>query len=69
MATTLTLRVYDVAGRVVRTLVDGTMRAGRDLGVVWNGTDDAGAPVASGIYLCRLDAPGLRASRKLVLLR
>jgi hypothetical protein len=36
---------------------------------VWNGADDRGAPCASGVYFCKVTAPGLDASRKLVLLK
>ncbi len=44
------LRVFDVGGRQVRALVDETRPAGR-YRVSWNGLDDAGARVASGIYI------------------
>ena len=49
------LALYDVAGRRVRTLADGFQDAGRH-GIVWDGTDDAGFPLASGTYLVRLRA-------------
>jgi len=49
------LRIYDVNGRLVRKLVDGTLAAGPHV-AVWNGTDDAGRGVASGHYYARLDA-------------
>ena len=47
------LAVYDTNGRWVRGLVDGYRPAGQHA-VVWNGTDDSGRPVASGVYLVRL---------------
>ncbi len=47
------LAVYSVAGQLVRVLADGPMDAGRH-GLVWDGLDDAGRSVASGVYLCRL---------------
>jgi hypothetical protein len=62
------IRVFDVAGRLVRTLVDGERIRGAGL-TVWDGGDDAGRFVASGIYFCRLEASGLTDTRKLVLLR
>ncbi len=43
------VRVYDVAGRLVRTLVEGHLDAGPHE-IVWDGTDDAGRRVASGVY-------------------
>jgi hypothetical protein len=60
--------VYDVAGRVVRTLVGGSLNAGRH-DVRWDGTTDTGAPVASGVYFAVLDGPGVRHASKLVLMR
>lgn len=51
------LRIYDPAGRLVRTLLDDTLPQGRSA-VIWDGTDDAGRTVASGAYLCRLAAGG-----------
>jgi hypothetical protein len=62
------LDVYDIAGRLVRRLVDSERPAGR-AAVLWDGTDNAGLPVRSGIYLYRLTAPGFTQSRKLVVLR
>jgi hypothetical protein len=60
------LAVYDVAGRAVRTLVDGTRPAGFHA-VVWDGRDDRGASVPSGIYFCRFQAAGVRSEvRKLI---
>ena len=46
-------KVYDAAGRHVRTLVDDT-RAASEYTVTWNGKDDAGAAVAAGVYLYKL---------------
>lgn len=47
------LRVYDLGGRVVRTLADGTREAGAH-GVLWDGRDDAGHDVPNGVYFARL---------------
>lgn len=47
------LRIYDVAGRLVRSLVSGPRPAGPNK-VVWDGTDDSGRAVASGTYFARL---------------
>ena len=62
------LRVYDVSGRLVRTLVDGALAAG-DHEVLWRGRDDGGREVASGVYLYRLEADGVSESRPMVLVR
>lgn len=60
------LSIYDMQGRVIRTL----MRAVQDRGihtVTWDRKDDAGHPVPSGAYLCRLGAHGSVVSKRLVL--
>ncbi len=62
------LRVYDVAGRLVRTLRQGPMTAGEHA-VVWQGEDESGQAVASGVYFCRLEAGGVAEGRAMVLVR
>jgi len=61
----VSLRVLDVAGRTVRTLVSGVREAGTH-GVAWDGRDAAGAPVAAGVYFYRLQAPGGAETRRMV---
>jgi hypothetical protein len=53
---------------LVRTLVDGFQTSGTKR-VDWNGRNDAGDRVATGVYLCRMSAPGFNVTRKMVLLR
>jgi hypothetical protein len=60
--------VYNVCGQKVRTLFDGSASAG-DHSVVWDGADDSGSPVASGIYFYRLIADTETISRTMVLLK
>ncbi len=67
-ATRASLRVYDAAGRLVRTLHRGALTAG-DHAVTWRGDDDHGRGVASGVYHCRLVADGQAQSKSLVLVR
>ena len=62
------LAVFDIAGRRVATLVDREVEVGRHE-VVWDGTNDAGEPVASGVYFSRLMALGEEMSAKMVLLK
>jgi hypothetical protein len=62
------LMVYDTQGRLVRTLADGVMIEG-DHRVTWNGTDNSGAPVASGVYLYRLLTDGQVLSNRMVLVK
>lgn len=51
------VRVFDVLGREVATLVSSTMKAG-SYTANWNGLDGFGKPVASGVYYCRIEAAG-----------
>lgn len=62
------LTIYDVRGRMVRTLVDGQEPAGASV-AVWDGRDDLGRLSPNGIYFCRLEADGLIVARRVVLLR
>ena len=62
------LAVYNVAGRHVRTLVDGEVGPGYHV-AVWDGRDDRGVEVGSGVYFCRMEAEGFDGSTKMVLLK
>ena len=62
------LHVYNLQGQRVRTLVDGAVAAGRGK-VVWDGRDQRGHVVASGVYLYRLEAGAVALTRKMVFLR
>jgi hypothetical protein len=64
----VTLRIYDVSGRLVRTLVDGYQTAGQKQ-AIWNGTDNQGRGVVSGVYFYRLEAPGYKKTLKMVLIQ
>ncbi|MGA9115266.1 MAG: T9SS type A sorting domain-containing protein [Bacteroidota bacterium] len=62
------LEVFDLLGRRIRTLYDETALPGT-ISVEWDGTNEAGHPQASGVYLYRVEADGYRESRKMLLLR
>ncbi len=62
------LTIYDLAGRVVRTLVTGTEQGGEHV-VVWHGRDDAGRSVGSGVYFYRLVVGDESIERKMVMLK
>lgn len=64
----VTLRIYDVSGRLVRTLVENTIPQGIHE-VRWDGTNLRGDAAASGVYFCRLVTAGFTNSRRIVLLR
>jgi len=61
------LQILDIAGRYVRTL-DVRARLGPNV-LTWDGHDARGLPVASGVYIYQLEAPQMRASRRMVLAR
>ncbi|MBK7190740.1 MAG: hypothetical protein IPH86_19315 [bacterium] len=63
------LRIFDVAGRLVRTLHDGQVLPVGAHEAVWEGRDNAGQPVAAGVYHCRLETGGQAASRRLTMLK
>jgi len=60
--------LYAASGRRVRTLVDTSLGAGRHR-IPWDGHDDGGLPVASGVYYLRIDTGGRVLRDKLVLIR
>jgi hypothetical protein len=62
------IAVYNVAGQKVKTLVDGTMGAGRHT-VNWNGRNEGGQSVAAGVYLYQMQAGGFSSTRKMVVVR
>jgi hypothetical protein len=64
----VSIRIYDVAGRLVKTLVDARRPAGRHR-VVWDGRNQAGDPAASGVYFTQMRADGFVQNRKMVLLK
>jgi hypothetical protein len=62
------VQIYNLRGRLVRTLVEETRAAGEHA-VTWNGTDDAGRSVASGSYVVRMIAPDRTDSRHITLVK
>jgi hypothetical protein len=64
----VSLQVYDIAGRLVRTLVDGYEPSGSRT-VVWDGRDDEGQPVAGGIYFSRMTAGEFSETAKMIMLK
>jgi hypothetical protein len=64
----VSLRIFDVRGRIVRVLESTTKEPGR-YRTTWNARDNAGLKVGSGVYLCVMEAGEFRATRRLVLLR
>ncbi len=64
----VSLRVYDITGRTVRTLASGRQKAGF-YSVSWDARDSHGRQVPYGVYFYRLDTPGFRSVKKAVVTR
>jgi hypothetical protein len=64
----VSLKIYNVLGQLVRTLVDEEKAAGSHR-VTWDGRDDGGQKLSSGVYLYRLEIENLRVSRRMLLLK
>ena len=62
------VEIYNVKGQLVRTLFDDVAPFGRT-SLVWNGQDNNGSTVGSGVYFYRLNANGHSESRKMMLLK
>jgi len=63
-----TLRVFDANGRLVRTLVEGSLQTGPHR-AEWDGMDSRGRKATSGVYFYRLTAPGFESAKKMLLLQ
>lgn len=62
------LTIFDMSGRLMRVLLDEHRTAGSHE-VMWNGLSDTGQPVASGVYLCSMDAGSYRGTRRMTLVK
>ena len=66
----VTLQIYNVLGQVIRTLVASEAQNAGRYQIRWNGMDDRGVPVSSGIYFYQISADGKFSDvRKLMLLK
>ncbi|GEM_PF-500314 len=64
----VSVKIYNVAGQKVRTLVDGPQEAGSH-SVTWDGRDDASRHVSAGVYFCALESESGLLSRKMILVK
>jgi len=64
----VTLSIYNCRGQLIRTLVDASQPAG-SYGATWDGTDESGRAVASGVYFAHLRWNGKSETRRMVLLK
>jgi len=67
-AGSLEIRVYNLMGLTVRRLLTGTQSAGT-FSIYWDGKDDQGEPVSSGLYFIALIQPGHTDVRKVVVIK
>ena len=67
--TSVTVRVYDITGRIVKTLVHGQAHAPGAYEIIWDGTGDGGQALASGTYFYSLEYLGRRDVKAMVLLK
>jgi len=64
----ISLKIYDVTGRMVRDFSRLTVNGERST-IVWDGTDDYGRKLSSGVYFVQLEAEGFKKTEKVILLR
>ncbi|MBU1950565.1 MAG: hypothetical protein KJ927_17765 [Candidatus Eisenbacteria bacterium] len=62
------LAIYNVGGRRIRSLAQGAFGGGPHA-IIWDGRDDSGQPVASGVYFSRFESGNHRESRRMMLVR
>jgi 5-methylthioadenosine/S-adenosylhomocysteine deaminase len=65
----VSLRVYDLSGRLTRTLLDGDEISAGRREVVWDGRDDAGRAMSAGTYFCRLEAGSFKDTIRMTLVK
>lgn len=69
----ITIRIYNTSGEIIRTLFSGHQVSGyyitRDKAIYWDGRNNLGEAVASGIYIYELATPTLKRTRKLVIIK
>jgi hypothetical protein len=64
----VTISVFDMSGRLVKTICDGQSFPAGENSLQWNGSTDSGAPLSAGVYFCRLSASGAEATNRMVLI-
>jgi hypothetical protein len=62
------LEIYNIRGQVVKTLMDEQLSAGNQ-SIVWNGTDENGSSVSSGVYFYKLSTPKQTQTSKMLLMK
>ena len=66
----ITLTIYDLSGRLVRTLIDKPITSHQSpITITWDGKDNLSSPVPSGIYFCQLKTQDLCVTKKMIIMR
>jgi flagellar hook assembly protein FlgD len=65
----VTMEIYNILGVKVRTLLQGAVMSAGIHQMEWNGKDDAGASVTSGVYLYRINAGTFQVTKKMMMLK
>jgi len=65
----VTLRIYSITGQLIRTIVDGVQQQPGYYSVIWDGLNNSGQQVASGVYIYRLEAGSFVSMKKMLLLK
>ena len=68
----VTLKIYDVTGRLVNTLVNNEFKSAgssRGYDVMWDGTDNFGATVSAGLYLYTLQTADMTVTKKMIYMK
>ncbi len=63
-----TLRIYNLQGQLIRTLIDAELQQGHH-SIIWNGDSNSGTPVASGVYFLRMQAGSFQQNQRMILLK
>jgi flagellar hook assembly protein FlgD len=61
----ISIKIYDIVGRLIKTLIDGPKEPGVYT-IVWNGEDESGKEVGTGVYFCRFKAGEKQTIRKII---
>jgi hypothetical protein len=62
------VQIYNIKGQIIKNLLDNNLKAGSHT-LKWDGTDDSGKTVTSGVYLVRLSGDGFKTNHKLTLMK
>lgn len=67
-ASPASVRIYNIKGQVVRSLVEGQILTGNQ-SIVWDGNDNHGRKVSAGLYFARISGPEIRATKRIIVVK